>query len=115
VRSVRTPGASIIDPPPKGLRGSFKVTSSLLHWCDGRHTQLSTASGRWGHIYEDRSGPVNLRWFWSLHGVVSKPLAMRTDGRAPTLDEAKAQFEAALAAIVRIVCWDKRPRRSGAV
>ena len=54
-------------------------------------------SGRWemGRIYEDRSGPLNLRWFWSLHGIVGKPLAMRTDGRAPTLDEAKAQFEAA--------------------
>jgi hypothetical protein len=32
---------------------------------------------------------------WSLHGIVGKPPAMRTDGRAPTLDEAKAQFEAA--------------------
>ena len=41
-------------------------------------------SGRWemGRIYEDRSGPLNLRWFWSLHGIVGKPLAMRTDGRA---------------------------------
>ena len=48
-----------------------------------------------GRIYEDRSGPVNLRWLWSLHGIVGKPLAMRTYGRVPTLDEAKAQFEAA--------------------
>ena len=54
-------------------------------------------SGDWamGRIYEYRGAPVNLRWFWSLHGIVSKPLAMRTDGRAPTLEAAKDQFEAA--------------------
>ena len=48
-------------------------------------------SGDWamGRIYEDRGAPVNLRWFWSLHGIVSKPLAMRTDGRAPTLEAAR--------------------------
>jgi hypothetical protein len=48
-----------------------------------------------GRICEERGAPVNLRWFWSLHGIIGKPIAMRTDGRAPTLDEAKAQFEAA--------------------
>jgi hypothetical protein len=47
-----------------------------------------------GRIYEDRSGPVNLLWFWSLHGIVGQPPAMRTDGHASTLDEAEAQFEA---------------------
>ena len=40
-----------------------------------------------GQIYEERGAPVDLRWFWSLHGIVGKPLAMRTDGRAPTLRE----------------------------
>jgi hypothetical protein len=36
-----------------------------------------------------------MRWFWSLHGIFGKPADMRTDGHAATLDEAKAQFEAA--------------------
>jgi hypothetical protein len=64
---------------------------------DKNRRDFTIFSGKWamGRIYEDRGGPVNLRWFWSLHGIVDKPLAMRTDGRAPTLDEAKAQFEAA--------------------
>jgi hypothetical protein len=54
-----------------------------------------TARGVTGRDMLKASGPANLRWFWSLHGIVGKPPAMRTDGRAPTLDEAKAQFEAA--------------------
>jgi hypothetical protein len=64
---------------------------------DKNRRDFTIFSGKWamGRIYEDRGGPVNLSWFWSLHGIVGKPLAMRTDGRAPTLDEAKAQFEAA--------------------
>ena len=32
-----------------------------------------------------------MRWFWALH--TAKPPNLRTDGHAPTLDEAKAQFE----------------------
>jgi hypothetical protein len=50
-------------------------------------------SGSWavGQIYEVRGGPDHLRWFWSL--TVDPPMA-RSD-RAPTLEEAKAQFETA--------------------
>ena len=33
-----------------------------------------------------------MRWFWSLYGVVGKPSKVHTNGHAPTLDEAKAQF-----------------------
>ena len=36
-----------------------------------------------------------MRWFWSLYGIFGKPADMRTDGHVLTLDEAKAQFEAA--------------------
>jgi hypothetical protein len=36
-----------------------------------------------------------MRWFWSLYGMFGKPADMRTDGYAPTLDEAKSQFETA--------------------
>ena len=54
-------------------------------------------SGDWamGRIYEQRGSRDSMRWFWSLHGILGKPADMRTDGHAPTLDEAKAQFEAA--------------------
>ena len=46
-----------------------------------------------GRIYETRTGPADLRWFWALYAP-SKPGTMRTDNRAATLDEAKAEFEA---------------------
>jgi hypothetical protein len=52
--------------------------------------------GEWciGRIYETRTGPPELRWFWALH-VPSKPAeTIRTDNRTATLEQAKAQFEA---------------------
>jgi hypothetical protein len=54
-------------------------------------------SGEWamGRIYEQRGGPAHMRFFWTVFGIFGKPTDMRTDGHAPTLDEAKAQFEAA--------------------
>jgi hypothetical protein len=46
-----------------------------------------------GRIYETRTGPESLRWFWALNAP-SKSGTLRTDNRAATLDEAKAEFEA---------------------
>ena len=48
-------------------------------------------SGGWavGRIYEVRGGPDHLHWFWSL---TDDPPMARSD-RAPTLEEAKAQFQ----------------------
>jgi hypothetical protein len=42
----------------------------------------SVFSGEWciGRIYQTRTGPPDLRWFWALN-VVSKPLGLRTHGR----------------------------------
>ena len=40
-------------------------------------------------------GPDNMRWFWSLYGVVGRPPKVHMNGDAATLDEAKAQFETA--------------------
>jgi hypothetical protein len=50
--------------------------------------------GEWciGRIYQMRTGPADLRWFWALYAP-SKPGALRTDNRTATLDEAKAEFE----------------------
>jgi hypothetical protein len=52
-------------------------------------------SGDWamGRIHEFRGAPENLRWSWSFYGILGKPLDLRSDGRAQTLEAAKAQFE----------------------
>jgi hypothetical protein len=62
---------------------------------DKDRQDFTVHSGEWamGRIYQQRGGPESMRWFWSLYGVFGKPADMRTDGHAPTLDEAKAQFE----------------------
>ena len=40
-------------------------------------------SGAWqiGRIYEEPGSPQRLRWYWSLHGILGKPLELRTDGQ----------------------------------
>jgi hypothetical protein len=64
---------------------------------DQHREDYTIFSGEWavGRIYEERGGPQAMRWFWSLYGWLAEDADMRTDGRAPTLDEAKAQLEAA--------------------
>jgi hypothetical protein len=54
-------------------------------------------SGEWamGRIYEKNGAPAATRWYWLLYGAFSKPDNLHPDGRAPTLNEAKAQLEAA--------------------
>jgi hypothetical protein len=54
-------------------------------------------SGAWqiGRIYERRGFAEDVRWFWSLYGVVlTRPPDIHTDGAAPTLEAAKAEFQA---------------------
>jgi hypothetical protein len=50
------------------------------------------ASDRLGHgvgrIYQTRTGPESLRWFWALHAP-SKPGEMRTSNQVATLEVAK--------------------------
>ena len=45
-----------------------------------------------GRLYEDRHSKPELRWFWSITVYVNPNLGIVTSGRAPSLDEAKAQF-----------------------
>jgi hypothetical protein len=47
--------------------------------------------GEWciGRIYETRTGPADLRWFWTLH-FPTKPPGLRTDNRVASLEAAKA-------------------------
>jgi hypothetical protein len=51
-------------------------------------------SGEWciGRIYETRSSPEHLRWFWALH-CPSKPESLRIANQVATLEAAKAEFE----------------------
>jgi hypothetical protein len=48
-----------------------------------------------GRICEERGGPEHMPCFWTLYGVVGKPPSVHTKDHAPTLEEAKAQFESA--------------------
>ena len=45
-----------------------------------------------GRLYEDRHSKPELRWFWSITVYVDPKRGIITSGRAPTLEEAKAQF-----------------------
>jgi hypothetical protein len=45
-----------------------------------------------GRLYEDRNTLPALRWFWSITLYVNPMLGIVTSGRAPTIEEAKAQF-----------------------
>jgi hypothetical protein len=70
---------------------------------DKNRQDFTIFSGKWemGRIYEERSGPVNLRWFWSLHGIVGKPLASH---RRPRTDARRGQgtVRGGLAAMARL-------------
>jgi hypothetical protein len=53
----------------------------------GRHGATKPAG-----LYEDRNTLPALRWFWSITVYVNPMLGIVTSGRAPTIEEAKAQF-----------------------
>ena len=69
--------------------------SGLASPGDKDRQDFTVYCGEWavGRIYEQRGGPDSMRWFWSLYGMLGKPVDMDTNGHAATLDEAKAQFE----------------------
>ena len=52
-------------------------------------------SGEWamGRIYEERGAREELRWYWSIFGILAKPSDIRTDGRAPTLEAVTREAE----------------------
>jgi len=45
-----------------------------------------------GRMYEDPHAPAEVRWFWSITEYVDPALRITTNGRVPSLDEAKARF-----------------------
>jgi hypothetical protein len=54
-----------------------------------------------GRIYEQRYVPEDVRWFWSITALHIDPaLGIGTNGRVPTLDEAKVQFQSSWSAVI---------------
>jgi hypothetical protein len=51
--------------------------------------------GEWciGRIYQNRSGPESLCWFWALHAPGGRE-TLRSSNQVATLEIAKAEFEA---------------------
>jgi hypothetical protein len=47
-----------------------------------------------GRIYEERYVPADVRWFWSITEHVDPALGLVTNGRVPSLEEAKVRFRA---------------------
>jgi hypothetical protein len=62
---------------------------------DQHFMDYTVYSGEWpmGRIYEERGSTAHQRWFWSLFGILANAPDMRINGRAPTLEAAKAEFE----------------------
>jgi hypothetical protein len=45
-----------------------------------------------GRLYEDRHSRPASRWLWAITIYVNPQLGITTSGRAPSLEQAKAQF-----------------------
>jgi hypothetical protein len=85
--------------------------TGLGHGAYKDDVDYSVYCGEWciGRIYETRTGPESLRWFWALH-FPAKPPGLRTDNRAATLDAATKP--AKLASVDKTACGaDDVPHR----
>ena len=71
--------------------------TGLVSPIDKDRQDFTVYCGEWpmGRIYEQGGEPEHMHWFWTLYGVVGKPPKVHTNDHAPTLEEAKAQLEAA--------------------
>ena len=69
--------------------------TGLGHGVHKDHVDYSIFCGEWciGRIYETRTGPADLLWFWALHAP-SRRETLRSSNHAATLEIAKAEFEA---------------------
>jgi hypothetical protein len=74
--SLRRTGLS---PPVDADRADYIVID------DGREV---------GRIYEDRYTLPELRWYWSIIMIGAHRAGIKTSGRAPTIEAAKADFQA---------------------
>jgi hypothetical protein len=46
-----------------------------------------------GRMYEDKHAPPDVCWFWSITLHVDPALGITTNGRVPSLEEAKTRFK----------------------
>ena len=67
---------------------------SSLAYADSFDCVINEGGRVVGRIYEDRHALPELHWYWSLTNLGACHAGIPTSGRAPTLDEAKAQFQA---------------------
>jgi hypothetical protein len=80
---------------PKGVHAS-SITIALCPVKRGQlHPDCGVYCGQWsiGRIYETRTGPADLRWFWALHASGGGE-TLRSSIHAATLEIAKTEFEA---------------------
>ena len=68
---------------------------NLLWMCTGRTTPSTAASGRWGELTNSAAARSICAGSGRCTEWSGKPPKVHTNDHAPTLDEAKAQFEAA--------------------
>jgi hypothetical protein len=84
-------------------RAEAAATAHANRWDTDRNDWSIHEDGQEiGRLYEDRTASrPEIAWFWSI--IVMGPARQRikTDGRAPTLEDAKAQFAAAWEAFQR--------------
>jgi len=65
-----------------------------------------------GRMYEDKHVPPDVRWFWSITAFHIDPaLAITTNGRVPSLAEAKAQFRASCSKVCEASKQKEQRRR----
>jgi hypothetical protein len=74
---------------PLTLRPTGLASPVYADWLDYTLFEGGCAIGR---MYEDRYSPPELRWFWSITGIVDSRLGIATNGRTATLDQAKARL-----------------------
>jgi hypothetical protein len=72
------------------LRPTGLASGAFADWADYCVIEDGQVIGR---IYEDRYSRPALRWFWLITEYVDPAIGRVTNGRAPTLEEAKARFK----------------------
>jgi hypothetical protein len=87
-RPVISRAAQIVRHMALSLRHTGLASPAFAEWADYCVVEDGQVIGR---IYEDRH--TQLRWFWSITVYVDPALGVTTNGRVPTLEEAKARFE----------------------